>query len=178
MRSVVPDEVPEGGGGCSPGVAAGMASLAYAVPFFLSRSTTPSPDHPLVFAWYRRLRKAAFKPPDIAIPIAWLGIETGLAVAAYRLLRQPSSRQRNRALGWLAGNVLAIGGWSRLFFGGKNLSSSTVAAAAMVGVGAVYVQQARRSDRVAAASGVPLVAWVVFATVLTGALWRLNPSDR
>lgn len=155
--------------------AAGLLALgAYAVPYALSRSTTPSPDHPRVLLWYKTLSQPAFKPPDIAIPLAWGGIQTGLAVAAYRLLRLPDSPDRNRSLGWLAGNVVAIGGWSSLFFGGRNLPASTVAAAAMIGTSAAYVAQARRSDGVAAATGVPLTLWVGFATVLTAAIWRRN----
>ncbi|RYF63323.1 MAG: tryptophan-rich sensory protein [Comamonadaceae bacterium] len=168
--------VPDSGasGGLPRGVSAALAAGALAVPIAMSRSTTPSPDHPQVMFWYLRLKKPFFKPPDIAIPIAWTLIDSGLAVAAYRLLRHPSAPARNRSLVWLAGNVLAIGGWSRLFFGRRNLAVSTVAAAAMVGTGAAYVAQARKTDCVAATAGVPLTAWVAFATVLTAALWRLN----
>ncbi len=155
-------------------VAALLASAAYLVPFALSRSTTPTPDHPKILLWYATLRQPRFKPPDVVIPIAWVGLETGLAVAAYRLLRRPPGAARNRALGWLAGNLVAIGGWSRLFFGGRNLPASTVAAAAMIGTGSAYMAQARKVDTVAAAAGVPFTAWVTFATVLTAAIWRLN----
>lgn len=155
-------------------IAASLATAAYVVPYLLSRSTTPSPDHPRVFFWYRWLKKPAIKPPDIAIPLTWVAIETGLAFAGYRLLRASPSPARSRALALLAGNVLGIGGWSRLFFGGRNLPVSTVAAAAL-GIGAAaYVHEARKVDEPAAAAGVPLVAWVCFATVLTAALWRRN----
>jgi tryptophan-rich sensory protein len=150
------------------------ATGAYMLPFLLSRSTSPTPDHPRVLLWYRTLRQPRFKPPDLAIPIAWALIETGLAVAAYRLLRKPSTPTRNRSLALLAGNVAAIGGWSRLFFGSRNLPASTVAAAAMVGTSAAYVAESRRTDEVAAAAGIPLTAWVAFATVLTAAIWRHN----
>lgn len=160
--------------GLPRGAAALLALGSYAVPYALSRSTTPSPDHPRVMFWYAMLRKPWFKPPDIAIPIAWVGLETGLAVASYRLLRKPSAPARNRSLGWLAVNVVAIGAWSRIFFGSRNLPVSTIAAAVMIGTSAAYVAEARRSDRVAAAAGLPLVAWVAFATVLTGAIWRRN----
>lgn len=154
---------------------AALAALgAYVVPYVISRSTSPTPDHPRVLFWYRSLSKPAFQPPDIAIPVAWTAIETGLAMAAYRLLRRPHSKQRNVALYWLAGNIAAIGAWSRLFFGSRSLPASTVAAAAMVGTGAAYVAEARKVDGEAAAAGVPLTIWVAIATVLTAALWRRN----
>lgn len=155
-------------------VAACLASLAYVVPLAMSYSTTPSPNHPQIMSWYLTLKQPKFKPPDIAIPLAWTVIETGFAVAAYRLLRQPSSDSRTASLALLAGNTVAIGGWSRLFFGGQNLPASTLAAAAMVATGAAYVAAARPADPVASHLGKPFVAWVAFATVLTAAIWRLN----
>ena len=155
-------------------IAVVLAAGAYGLPFLLSRSTSPTPDHPRVWVWYRLLRQPKFKPPDIVIPIAWTLIETGLAAAAYRLMRKPSTSHRNTSLALLAGNVAAIGGWSRLFFGGRNLPASTIAAAAMIGTGVAYVAEARKTDQVAAAAGVPLIAWVAFATVLTAAIWRRN----
>lgn len=173
-RTVPPNDSARESTGLPRAVSAVLATGAYVLPFLLSRSTSPTPDHPRVFLWYRLLRQPEFKPPDIAIPIAWSVIESGLAVAAYRLLRKGSSPHRNASLAWLAGNVAAIGGWSRLFFGRRNLPASTIAAAAMIGTGAAYVAEARHTDEVAAAVGVPFIAWVAFATVLTAAIWRRN----
>ena len=155
-------------------VAAGIASLALVVPLLMSRSTSPTPDHPKILLWYKTLDQPRFKPPDIAIPLGWTLIESGFAVAAYRLLRKKNDASRNTSLAWLAGNVVAIGAWSRLFFGRQNLPASTLAAAAMVGTGAAYVAAARPADKVAAAAGVPFVVWVGFATLLTAAIWRRN----
>ncbi len=158
----------------SGATAAGLAALAYVVPYVVARSTSPTPDHPQILLWYKTLRQPKFKPPDIAIPIGWSLIESCLALAAYRLLRTKASANRNMSLVWLTGNVVAIGGWSRLFFGRRNLPASTIAAAAMIGTGAAYVSAARSTDKVAAAAGVPFVVLVGFATVLTAAIWRRN----
>lgn len=161
-------------GACPPALAATVASGSFVVPYLLSRSTSPTPDHPGVFLWYKTLRQPAIQPPDIVIPLAWTAIQTGLAVAAYRLLRKPSAPARNRSLALLGVNVVAIGAWSRLFFGGRNLPASTVAAAVMVGTAAAYTKQAAQVDEVSAKAGIPLTAWVAFATVLTAAIWRRN----
>ena len=158
----------------SRGLSLVLSSAAFVLPLLLSRSTSPSPDHPRVFLWYRLLRQPKFKPPDIAIPLAWMAIESALAVASYRLLRRPASPARNRSLAWLAGNVVGIGAWSRLFFGSRNLPASTLGAAALVATGTAYVVEAKKADRTAAVAGVPFVAWVAFATVLTAAIWRKN----
>ena len=108
------------------------------------------------------------------MPLVWTAIDAALAVAAYRLLRRPPSPARNRAVGWLALNVGLIGGWSAVFFGRRNLPVSTAVAAAMVGTGAAYVASARQVDPPAAGAGLPFVAWVAFATVLTAGIWRRN----
>jgi tryptophan-rich sensory protein len=152
--------------------AAGLAATALVWPAVAGRRWGPQRLIPGI--WYRLLHKPPFQPPDAAIPAAWSLIDTGLSVAAYRLLRQPGSPPRCRALAWLALNVGLIGGWSAVFFGRRNLPASTALAAAMVGTGVAYVAEARRVDRPAAAAGVPYVAWLAFATVLTAALWQRN----
>lgn len=158
----------------APLTSALIASSAFIVPLALSSSSSPSPNHPRIWLWYRSLRKPNFKPKDWVIPVAWFGIEAALANGAYRLLQAEPSPSRTRALGWLAWNVSLIGGWSRLFFKRRVLGVSTVAAASMMVSGAEYVRQARRVDLRAAGAGIPFLAWVSFATVLTGTIWVMN----
>ena len=155
-------------------VAAVIASCAFAVPLALSISSSPSPRHPRTFAWYRSLREPSFKPPDWVFPIAWTTIQSGLATAAYRLLRAPNSVARTNALALWGWNVLMIGGWSRLFFKRHKLAASTIAAGSMVATSAMFVKEAKRVDSTAANAGVPLVGWLTFATVLTTSIWWLN----
>lgn len=158
-----------------PVILAGLlASGAFIVPTALSASTAPSPNHPRTLLWYRSLRQPPFKPPDVAVPVAWIAIESTLALAAFRLLRAQPSAARSRALGWLAWNVGMIGGWSRLFFGRKALAVSTVAAASMVASGVMFSKEAREVDPVAADAGLPFTTWVAFATILTASIWALN----
>jgi len=158
--------------------AAAIASAAFVVPLALSASSSPSPQHPRTMAWYLSLREPRFKPPDWVFPLAWAGIEGSLARAAFRLLRTEASPERNRALGWLGWNVFMIGAWSRLFFKQRNLPVSTVAAATMVASSVAFVHAAKQVDRTAARAGLPLVAWLGFATVLTATIWKLNSRAR
>jgi tryptophan-rich sensory protein len=160
--------------GPSPAAAAVLASGAFLVPLALSASSSPSPNHPQTMAWYQSLRVPFFKPPDWAVPIAWTAIQSALAAAAYRLLRAPPSAARSRALTLLGWNVTMIGAWSRLFFRRRALGASTAAAVTMVATGVAYVHDAKRVDPAAARDGVPFVAWVAFAALLTASIWRLN----
>jgi translocator protein len=155
-------------------VAAAIASCAFIVPLALSLSSTPSPNHPHTMLWYRTLREPTFKPPDWLFPVAWTGIESGLATAAYRLLRAGPSAARTKALALWGGNIFMIGGWSRLFFKRHRLGASTAAAAGLVATSVAFVNEAKRVDKTAARAGLPLVGWVAFATVLTATIWHLN----
>jgi tryptophan-rich sensory protein len=159
-------------------LAAALAGTAFAVPLALSASSSPSPNHPATLLWYSTLREPAFKPPDWVIPAAWGLIEAALAAAAYRLLRARPSAARTKALALWGWNVFMIGGWSRLFFKRHALGVSTVAAASMVATSAAFVKAAAPVDKTAARAGIPLVAWLTFATALTGSIWYLNSRRR
>ena len=60
----------------------------------------------------------------------------------------------------------------------RNLPASTLAAATMVVSSVAFVNAARPVDRSAARAGLPLVAWLGFATVLTATIWKLNSRAR
>jgi tryptophan-rich sensory protein len=155
-------------------VAMAIGSCAFTVPLLLSASSAPSPNHPRIFLWYKSLREPSFKPPDASFPVAWTAIEAALAVGGYRLARAEASPGRTKALALWAWNVVAIGGWSRLFFKQRRLGLSAVAAVGLVATSAAFVREARPVDRSASRSGLPLLGWAVFATVLTASIWHLN----
>jgi benzodiazapine receptor len=171
-------QTPGTDGAVSRVIAAAVASSAFAIPLAMSLSSQPSPNHPLIFLWYKTLRQPQFKPPDWMFPVAWTAIEAGLANCAYRLLRSPSSVPRRDALMLWGWNVLLIGGWSRLFFKRHDLAVSSLAAASLALTSAAMVKQTAKVDKVAAASAVPLVAWATFATVLTTTIWVMNKRRR
>ena len=151
------------------GVVAGAA--------LVGRRSSPTPEHPQTRRWYRHLEKPGFTPPDPAYAIAWTGIQAGLAYGGYRLLRRPSSSDRTLALTLWGINQAAIAGWSEIFFGLRAPGAGTIAAGAMIGTAAGYVAAAAREDEQAAMSGVPLVLWVSFATLLAEEIWRRNDQS-
>ena len=142
----------------------------------LGRRNAPDPSHPGIRRWYKRLDKPSFTPPDAAFGAVWPVIEAGLAVGGYRLLRKPASPARNTATGlWLL-NTAMIGGWTEIFFRKKQLGPSAIASGAMIATGAAYAIAADKVDRPAAATAVPFVAWLGFATILAERIWARNPS--
>jgi tryptophan-rich sensory protein len=137
-------------GSLSRPVAAALAATALVAPAWVSLGDSPSRSRSNRI-WYALLRKPRFNPPRAVFPVVWTLLDGALAVGAYRLARKPATPERNRALGLCAANVAMI--------------AATATA---------YVAAARPVDRPAAATAVPLVAWVAFATVLSTAVWKMN----
>ena len=164
------------GEGLSPVAAVAIVAGALGITGVLGMRNAPAPFHPKIRRWYKRLDKPAYTPPDPVFGAAWPVLETGLAVGGYRLLRKPAGPARNLAVGlWLV-NVGMIGGWTELFFRRKELGPSALASGAMVAGGAGLVAVSARVDRTAAATAMPYVAWLGFATLLAERIWEKNPS--
>lgn len=160
-----------------PIVAATVAVGSVVGAALIGGRSSPTPDHPRTRRWYRNLEKPGFTPPPPVYGVAWTGIQAGLAYGGYRLLRRPPSQRRTLALALWGVNQAAIAGWSEVFFGHRAPGAGTLAAGAMVGTAAGYVAAAAREDEVAAAAGVPLAAWVAFATLLAEEIWRRNEAS-
>lgn len=162
------------GRGLTPLLAAAIAVGTVSVALLVGKRTSPSPDHPRMRRWYKRLDKPGFTPPAAVYPIAWTAIQASLAYGGYRLLRAEPSADRTAALALWGANQVGIAGWSAVFFGQRSPGWGTLASAAL-GAGATgYVVAAGKVDQPAARLGKPLVAWVGFATVLTEEIWRRN----
>ena len=160
--------------GLSRPAAALVAAGVLGASALIGRRNAPDDQHPGIRRWYRRLDKPGFTPPDAVFGAVWPVLETGLAVGGYRVLRQPAGPARNAAAGlWLASAAM-VGGWTELFFRRHALGASTVAAGAMMATAAGYVAAASRVDKVAAATAVPFVAWLGFATLLADRVRERN----
>ena len=160
-------------GSLSRPAAAALAATAVVAPALAALGKRPS-NSLSTRVWYALLRKPRFNPPKAVFPVVWTALDGALAIGAYRLARQPSTPARNRALGLFAANVAMITGWSKLFFGRHHLGAAAVGSAAIAATASAYVAAAKPVDRAAAATGLPLVAWVRFATVLSTAIWKMN----
>ena len=160
--------------GLSPGLAAGLAMGAVTAALLIGKRASPTPDHPRTALWYQTLEKPEFTPPSLVYPFAWTGIQTALAYGGYRLLRAKSSPQRSSALALWFANQFGIGGWSEIFFGRRAPGWGTIASAALGASAVGYVVEAGKVDPLAAKLGLPLVAWVAFATLLSEEIWRRN----
>jgi benzodiazapine receptor len=85
-----------------------------------------------------------------------------------------ASGARNVALAAWSLNLLGIAGFSWTLFGRKKLDQALGVTAGMALTSSATVATAAMVDRKAALAGLPLFAWVVFATVLQEEVWRRN----
>lgn len=125
--------------------------------------------------WYAALRKPAWNPPGWLFGPVWTALYTMMAVAAWLVWRQGGwAKQRRPLLIFLA--QLALNAlWTPLFFG---LHQPGVAFAEIILLWlaiAWTIAAFWREHRLAAGLLAPYLAWVSFAAVLNGTLWRLNP---
>lgn len=134
----------------------------------------PTPGRPATAAWYARLRKPPFTPPGPAFGAAWTVLDGLLCYSGARLLTRPPSPRRHAALGLWGLNVLGVGGFSYVLFGRKKLGAALGVTTAMVATSAAFVATAQKTDQKAAAAGLPLAVWTLFAAVLQEEVWRRN----
>ncbi|HEX6010455.1 MAG TPA: TspO/MBR family protein [Geminicoccaceae bacterium] len=151
-----------------------MSAGAVALTALVSKRYSPTPDHPHIERWYRRLEKPGFKPPDPAIGLGWGVAETLLAIGGCRLMRLPSGTERDLALALWALNFATIAGWAKLFFGDRDLDGSLADVAMGLAAALGFVAAASRVDGPAAALGVPYAAWTAFGGALDEEVWRRN----
>lgn len=129
-------------------------------------------------AWYARLRKPSYVPPDWVFPLAWTSLYTDIAgtsaIAIDRLRSTGQQRALRRYVGALSVNLLLNAGWSWLFFKYRKLGLSAL------GAGVLAVSTADLNRQTAAAApraGVALLPyplWCAFACLLSVRIWRLN----
>lgn len=134
--------------------------------------------------WYATLEKPEWNPPSWVFGPVWTTLYVLMGVAAWLVWRRAheadTSEERARARTALAvyGVQLALNAaWSPTFFGLKRID---LAFGVIVALLAALVETVRRFSSLRRSAGLmllPYLAWVTFATVLNGTIWRLNPDS-
>ncbi|MBW4024420.1 MAG: tryptophan-rich sensory protein [Proteobacteria bacterium] len=153
------------------------SSAAIAVTAVLCAATLGArhgPQQPRTALWYALLRKPRYTPPGPAIGATWGVLEVLLVATGYRLLHQPPSSTRDKALGGWVCSLIGLAAFPWLFFKRKRLGMSTAASAAMLAAATGTAAHARTIDTPAAVMTLPLLGWLGFATLLNGDLYRRN----
>lgn len=122
-------------------------------------------------AWYRRLAKPRWTPPDWLFPVAWMTLYLLMSAAAARLAVLPDSGQ---ALAFWAVQIAFNTLWSPVFFGLNRIRAALGVMAGLWASVAMLTFLAFGLDLWAGLMLVPYLAWVSVAGALNIAVWRLN----
>ncbi len=138
----------------------------------VSASLITQPNIP---AWYAGLEKPGFTPPNWAFPVAWTILYAMMAYALWRILSLPENRPgRSAAIVAFFVQLILNGTWSFAFFGGQSPIAGLVVIVALIVAILATIRTFWRLDRLATGLLLPYLAWVSYATLLNGTIWRLN----
>ena len=124
--------------------------------------------------WFAALKKPAWNPPGWVFGPVWTALYAMMAVAAWLVWRRGGWKEQRKPLLIFLAQLALNAVWTALFFG---LHRPGVAFAEIVLLWLAIVATLvafRPVNRTAAWLLVPYLAWVSFAAVLNGTLWRLN----
>ncbi|HEU6451382.1 MAG TPA: TspO/MBR family protein [Gemmatimonadaceae bacterium] len=134
-----------------------------------------SPQNGRTRAWYRRLEKPRFNPPQAVFPPVWTALYVLIALSGWRVWRTPGGSKRSAALALWGGQLVANAAWTKLFFGDRRPRAALADIVALLATISTYTAVTRHVDRRAAAMMIPYGAWVSFATLLNEEIVRRNP---
>lgn len=125
--------------------------------------------------WYAALKKPAWNPPGWLFGPVWSALYTLMAVSAWLVWQRGGFHAQRRPLTLFLAQLALNAAWTPLFFG-LHRPGVAFAEIILLWVAIAWTLAAFWPvHRVAAWLLVPYLAWVSFAAVLNGTLWRLNP---
>ena len=131
---------------------------------------------PEIRGWYRGLRKPPFNPPNWIFGPVWATLYLLMAIAAWLVAESSPSRLRSIALVLFAVQLALNLAWSWIFFRRHAIRAAFAEIVVMwLAIGATTIIFAPISSA-AAWLMAPYWAWVTFASLLNGAIARLNPA--
>lgn len=127
-------------------------------------------------AFYGQLAKPAWAPPAAVFGPVWSLLYLMMAVAAWLVWREKGAAGRSMALGLFLAQLGANALWSWLFFGWHQGALAFADVLLLLGLVIATAAAFWRIHRVAGVLLLPYAAWVGFASALTWAIWRGNPT--
>lgn len=131
---------------------------------------------PNIPTWYAGLAKPGFTPPNAAFPIAWTLLYALMALSLWRILSRPSATPgRSGAVTVFFAQLALNAAWSWAFFWFQSPLAGLVVIVLLLAAILDTIRRFAAIDAPAAWLLAPYLAWVLYASALNAAIWRLNP---
>lgn len=125
--------------------------------------------------WYAGLQKPSFNPPNWLFGPVWSLLYLLMGISFYLIWKQPVSTVRNVGLTLFVIQFILNFFWSILFFNQHLIAAALLEMVFMwIFILLTMIWFAKLSPT-ASWLLLPYLCWVSFATVLTAAIWKLNP---
>jgi tryptophan-rich sensory protein len=125
--------------------------------------------------WYAGLQKPSFNPPNWLFGPVWSMLYLLMGISFYLIWKQPVSTVRNVGLILFVIQFILNFFWSILFFNQHMIAAALLEMVFMWIFILLTMIWFAKLSRTAAWLLLPYLCWVSFATVLTAAIWKLNP---
>ena len=125
-------------------------------------------------AWYRKLNRPAFAPPNWVFGPVWSMLYVLMAIAAWRVTESAASPLRTWALVLFVAQLVLNLAWSWIYFRKHAIGTAAIEIGLLWAATGATILVFERVTPLAAWLMAPYLAWVSFAAVLNAAFWRLN----
>ncbi|XDA98940.1 TspO/MBR family protein [Sulfitobacter sp. LCG007] len=125
-------------------------------------------------AWYERLRKPSWTPPNWLFPVAWTTLYFCMAFAGARAAVLPDN---GLAMALWSLQIALNALWTPVFFGLHRIRAGMAVLSVLWLAVAATMLALFRLDMIAGLLFVPYLTWVTVAGALNMAVWRLNPEE-
>lgn len=125
--------------------------------------------------WYRSANKPSINPPNFVFGPVWTLLYILMGVSLFIVLKTENTAPRSLAISFFVIQLTLNFFWSILFFTFKKpLWAFAEIIILWISILAMLVLFYKIKP-IAGLLQIPYLCWVSFATILTGAFWRLNP---
>ncbi|MDG1459367.1 MAG: tryptophan-rich sensory protein [Pseudoprimorskyibacter sp.] len=125
-------------------------------------------------AWYERLKKPVWTPPNWLFPLAWTTLYLCMSAAAARVAVIDGS---GMALALWALQIALNTLWTPVFFGLQRIKAGMAVLLMLWAAVAACMVALWQVDMLAGLLFIPYLVWVSVAAALNAAVWRLNPEN-
>ena len=126
--------------------------------------------------WFVSLAKPDVMPPGWAFGAAWTALYTMLALALATILNEPPSPERRTAIALFIAQIILNFLWSPVFFAGRDIRLASVLLVMILLLSAITAGKFWRLRPLAGALMIPYLGWLMFASLLTTMIDKMNPG--